>query len=378
MSIRLGLFYPNTACMQVKSRSIAAEQMDIMDFDTHRQVAQAAEKIGLDYLFMADHWGSRGPHTRHSGVGDPILFAPMLSMHLLAATKHIGCISTLHTSWFHPVAIARMGATLDQMSKGRYGINMVTGNGGGYGLISSEFDELGHDERYALASEVLEIVTQAWSQDKIDFKGKYFAIKGELLGPRSYRQPRPLIVSAGASGAGRDFAGHYADYIFMPGQMADDELRARMDDMRATACKYGRPENAIKAQIHASVIVRDTTEEAKAAEEALAQRIDPEIVAEYITAWRGLSMTYKEVHEALAGKDYREIGLLAGARKMHGSADDVADQIEYVHRELNCQGLALVLPIWKPEEIFRIGETVLPRLQKKGIWAPPASRGFGW
>ena len=378
MSIRLGLFYPNTACMQVKSRAIAAENMDIMDFDTHRQVAQAAEKIGLDYLFMADHWGSRGTHTRHSGVGDPILFAPMISMHLLASTKHIGVISTVHTSWFHPVAIARMGATLDQLSKGRWGINMVTGNGGGYGLISNDFDKLDHDERYAMASEVVEVVTQAWSQEKIDFNGKYFTINGELLGPRSYRQPRPLIVSAGASGPGREFAGHYADYIFMPGQMADAELRTRMNDMRAISHKHGRPENAIKMQIHASIIVRETHEEAKAVEAEFLEKIDPEIVAEYITAWRGISLTYKEVHEALAGKDYREMGLVAGARKMHGSAEEVADQIEYLYRELGCQGLALVLPIWKPEEIFRIGETVLPLLQKKGIWEHPATRGGGW
>ncbi len=82
MSIRLGLFYPNTPCMQVKSRSIAAENPDLLDLDVHRQVAQAAETIGLDYVFLADHWGSRGPHSRHSGVMDPMLFAPVLAMHL--------------------------------------------------------------------------------------------------------------------------------------------------------------------------------------------------------------------------------------------------------------------------------------------------------
>lgn len=378
MSIRLGLFYPNTACMQVKSRSIAAENMDIMDLDTHRQVAQACEKIGLDYMFMADHWGSRGPHTRHSGVGDPILFAPILAMHLLAATTRIRCITTVHTSWFHPIAIARMGAALDRLSNGRWGVNMVTGNGGGYGLISNYFDELGHDERYDLASEVVEILTQAWSQEKVDFKGTYFTVKGEMLGPLSTQQPRPLIVSAGASGKGRDFAGRYADYIFMPGQMAVDDLRSRMNDMRAIAKKHGRPDGAIKMQLHASIIVRDTAEEAKAVSDAFAERVDAEIVAEYITAWKGLSMTFKEVHEALAGKDYRQMGLVGGAHKMHGGADQVADEIEYLYRELGCEGLAFVMPIWSPEELFRIGETVLPKLRKKGVWTPPAERGSTW
>ncbi|MGE4218640.1 MAG: LLM class flavin-dependent oxidoreductase [Alphaproteobacteria bacterium] len=378
MSIRLGLFYPNTPCMQVKSRSIAAENPDVLDLDVHRQVAQAAEKIGLDYVFLADHWGSRGPHSRHSGVMDPMLFAPVLGMHLLASTEHLRCVTTMHTSWFHPMAIARMGAALDQLSKGRWGINVVTGNGGGYGLISNYFDDLDHDERYALASEVLELLTQAWSRDVTEFNGKYFTIKGELLGPKSYQQPRPLVVSAGASGAGRDFAARHADYIFMPGSMGAEDLQARMADMQRIAREYGRPEGALKMQLHASIVVRETAEEAMEVSNGLAERIEPELVAEYITAWRGISLTYKEVHEALAGKDYKQMGLVGGAYKLHGSADEVADRIEYFYREFGCQGLALVMPIWTPEEIHRLGELVLPRLQAKGIWTPPADRGWTW
>jgi FMNH2-dependent dimethyl sulfone monooxygenase len=378
MSIRLGLFYPNTASMQVKSRSIAAENPDIMDFDTHRDVARAAEEIGLDYLFLADHWGSRGPHTHHSGVGDPVLCAPMLGMHLLASTTHLRCITTMHTSWFHPIAIARMGAALDMMSKGRWGINVVTGDGSGSGLISGYFDDLDHDRRYDLASEVVEVLTRAWSQDMVEFEGDFFSIKGQLVGPLGYQQPRPLIVSAGASDAGREFAGRYGDYIFMPGQMAEADMKARMADMRRIAEKHGRPAGALKMQTHASIVVRETADEARAVSDGFAERIDPEIVAEYITAWRGMSLTYTEVHKALEGKDYKQMGLVAGARKMHGSAEQVADDIEYLYRECGCQGLAFVMPIWTPEELFRIGDLVMPRLRAKGIWTPPAERGWGW
>ena len=250
MSMRLGLFYPNASSVHIKSRAVAAANPDLLDFETHRQVAQAAEEIGLDYMFLADSWAPYGPHSRHSGVMDPILLSPMLGMHLLACTKRIRCITTIHTSWFHPLVIARMGGALDAMSNGRWGVNLVTSAGGAEGLAPDVFDTIGHNQRYDRAAEMVEILTQAWSQDSIDFTGKHFRLQGQLVGPRTTQQPRPLIVSAGASDAGRAFAGRYGDYIFMPGRTALEELRTRLDDIRRVAREHGRPEGAIKLQMH--------------------------------------------------------------------------------------------------------------------------------
>src|ERR1700733_7064206 len=120
MSLRLGLFYPNALSIHVMSGEVTAANLDVLDFDTHRQVAQAAEEIGLDYMFLADAWGPFGPKARAARVQDPALLSPLLGMHLLGSTTRIRCITTVHTTWFHPLVVARMGAALDAMSTGRW------------------------------------------------------------------------------------------------------------------------------------------------------------------------------------------------------------------------------------------------------------------
>lgn len=378
MSLRLGLFYPNCSTMHCKSRAVGAANPDLLSFDTHRQVAQASEAIGLDYMFLADLWAPRGPMSRDSGVADPLLLSPILAPYLLAVTARIRCITTIHTSWFHPIAIARMGGTLDAMSKGRWGINIVTGDGGAPNLAPDIFERIDHDQRYSQAAEIVEILTQAWSRDEIDFEGRHFTIKGAVVGPRTVQQPRPLVVSAGASGAGRDFAGRYADYIFMPGRMEPAELKKRLDDMQRIATDAGRPQGALKLQMHVSLVVRETAAEAEEASQWLAERVDADITAEYLAGMRGSSTTYDDVYRELGELDLRKIGLSAGASKMHGSADDVADRIADLHRNYGADGLALTLPIWSPEEIRRVGDLLLPRLQARGVWSPPETRNWGW
>jgi len=378
MSLRLGLFYPNARSIHVMSPEIIARNPDLLDFETHRQVARAAEEIGLDYLFLAEAWGPYGPKSRAAGVQDPIILAPMLAMHLLASTTRIRCITTLHTAWFHPLVIARIGAGLDAMSRGRWGVNLVSGSGFAEGLAPDLFDGLDHDERYEHAAETVEILTQAWSGDTIDFAGRHFRVNGQLVGPRPVQQPRPLIVSAGASDAGREFAGRYADYIFMPGRTPLDEVVRRVDDIRRIGRDHGRMDDAIRLQMHASLVVRETAAEAEALSAHIADTVDLGITAEYLNGVRGNISTYDEVYRSLGELQLRQVGSVAGSRRVHGSADQVADHIEMLHRSFGCGGIALTLPVWDPEEIFRFGELVLPRLEAKGIWTPPASRGWGW
>jgi len=378
MSLRLGLFYPNAASIHVMSAEVIARNPDVLAFDTHRQVARAAEEIGLDYLFLADAWGPYGPKSRQAGVQDPILLSPLLAMHLLASTERIRCITTIHTAWFHPLAIARLGGALDAMSNGRWGVNLVSGSGFAEGLAPDLFEGLDHDRRYEHAAETVEVLTRAWSGETIDFAGKHFRIKGQLVGPRPVQQLRPLIVSAGASDAGRQFAGRYADYIFMPGRTPLEEVVRRVGDIRRIGRECGRPADAIKLQMHASLVVRETAAEAEEVSAAISDTVDLDITAEYLNGVRGNISTYDEVYRSLGELQLRQIGSVAGSRRVHGGADDVADHIEMLHHRFGCDGIAFTLPVWSPEEIRRIGELVLPRLEAKGIWSPPRRRGWGW
>lgn len=378
MSLRLGLFYPNSASIHVQSPDVTARTPDLLDFETHTRLARAAEETGFDYAFMADGWGSMGPHARAAGYMDPILLTPMLAMPLFAATTRLRVITTIHTSWFHPLLIARVGGMLDAMSRGRWGINIVSGSGFSEGFDKTALGDLTPEQRYERAAETVEILLGAWAEADLHHHGRHFQIDGRLVGPRAVQKPRPLIVSAGASDAGRQFAGRYADYIFMPGRTPQQELRKRVEDIRRIATKHGRPADSVKLQVHASVVVRATKKEADEYSRWIADTVDLELVAEYLNSVRSAISTYDDIYRSLGELEMRQVGSVAGARKIHGDADEVADHIERLHREFGCDGVAVSFPAWCPEEVQLFGELVLPRLAAKGIWTRPEERGSTW
>ncbi len=203
MTLRLGLFYPNARSIHVLSPEVIRRTPDLLDYEVHTDLAQTAEKNGFDYAFMADGWGSFGPAAHAGGYYDPIILSPLLAMHLLAVTTRLRCITTIHTSFFHPLLVARIGGALDALSKGRWGINIVTGSGFGEGLDKHTFGSLNSKQRYERASETMELLLRAWSGKKIEFDGNYFQVDGQLVGPNAALDPKPLVVSAGASDAGR-------------------------------------------------------------------------------------------------------------------------------------------------------------------------------
>lgn len=361
------------------SPAVTAKLPDLLSYETHTKLAQAAEEARFDYAFMADGWGSMGPRSRDMGYMDPALLTPMLANTVLAATRHLRCITTIHTTWFHPLLVARVGGMLDAMSGGRWGINIVTGAGFGETLDRELFGNLNSEQRYERAAEVMEVLKVMWGQHgEIKHRGKHFDFDGWLVGPHPVQKPLPLIVSAGASDAGREFAGHYADYIFMPGRTPIEELKRRFDDIKRVALSQGRSADAVKLQMHVSVVVRESKKEAEEFSNWIAETVDLEGVVEYLKGVRTGISTYDDIYRSLGELQMRQVGSVAGSRKIHGSADEVADHIEMLHHKFGCDGIAVTFPLWNPEEVRNFGELVLPRLEAKGIWAAPATRGYGW
>ena len=378
MSLRIGLFYPNTQSMHALSPKAVEQSPALLDMQSHIDCAQISEGVGLDYLFMAEVWSPYGPRSREGGIVDPALLSPLLAATLIPVTRKIRLITTVHTSWFHPLAVARMGGTLDSLSNGRWGLNVVTGAGFADKLVGAESADLDHDARYDRAAEAVEIMTQSWSLGQINFTGEHFRIAGQIVGPRTVQQPRPLLVSAGASDAGRKFAGFYADYVFMPGRTPLAECRERIVDIRRIACEAGRPEGSVKLQMHASMLVRESEDEALEASAELAQSVDLDYVVEYLNSIRRNISTYDDIYAQLGEFELRKIGKVSGAREIHAGADRAADEIECLATEYGCDGIALTFPVWQPEEIKRFADLVLPRLKKRGLWSHPDSRGWSW
>jgi FMNH2-dependent dimethyl sulfone monooxygenase len=276
--------------------------------------------------------------------------------------------------------VARIGAKLDTLSQGRWGVNLVTGSGGAEGLFESLDAYPDHDERYTMAEEALAIITQLWRGEPCDFEGKYYRVKGELIGPGVMQQPYPAIVTAGASAAGLRFTARYADWHFMPGRMAPDEALTRIARLVDLCQAVGRPANAIRILRHISMLVRDTEQEAQEVTEWLVSLVDQEMAHRYIEQIGQRISTYREVYQQYARDDatVRRIGLSSGALVAHGTPAHVAEQIHALHETQACGGIALTCPLWHAEEIERFTQGVLPLLEKMGLWISPHRRGWSW
>jgi FMNH2-dependent dimethyl sulfone monooxygenase len=144
----------------------------------------------------------------------------VLAVPLILATSHIGIVSTLHTTFLHPVVIARLGAHLDWVSGGRWGWNIVNGfrehEARLFGL-----DGLAPDGGYELTQESVDIVRALWANPPagISHNGKHFKVEGKIRRP--VPDALPLMVSAAASSSGRAFAAANCDYLFTSAQSAD-------------------------------------------------------------------------------------------------------------------------------------------------------------
>jgi FMN-dependent oxidoreductase (nitrilotriacetate monooxygenase family) len=231
------------------------------DIDYWIDIAKRAEAGGFDALFLGDVLALQQGADRHlSDAMDPIVILSALA----AKTKRIGLIGTASTSFDHPYHLARRFASLDHISGGRAGWNIVTSSNAleaqNFGLDTMPE----HDQRYARAADVVDAALALWDSwdadariaDKqsgryldpakvrvVDHRGPFIRTRGPLNVPRSPKG-RPLLAQAGASEAGRDFAARYADLVFTV-QASLPEAQAFYADMKARAVRHGRSPDSI-------------------------------------------------------------------------------------------------------------------------------------
>jgi dimethylsulfone monooxygenase len=238
--LELGVFAPTIGCMPpAANRSFilisAAEQRTDITYEYNRRVAEILERAGLEIFFMAERGGSGfGPSRFWTTSLDSFSTAAALA----AVTERVKLISTVHSAFFHPGIVARIGATLDQISRGRWGLNIVSG------WAEKDFEMLGlplleHDQRYRLSTEFVEILKKFWTEDWFDYTGHYFNIRQGTCEPKPLQRPGPPLYNAGSSPAGRDFAARNCDWYFTgaptPAQAAEELV-----DMRRRASAQGR------------------------------------------------------------------------------------------------------------------------------------------
>ena len=234
----------------------AAEGVFTGDWEESKTLAQTADRIGLEALISVARWRGFGGTTNFNDISfDTIAWAAALA----PITESIQIFSTVHVPTIHPVRMAKAAATIDHVSQGRYGLNIVAGWNPGeiamFGALQKE-----HDERYAVAGEWIEAIRRMWTEDTFDFAGKYFTIPAAHSEPKPLQQPAPTVMSAGASIAGSDFAAQHADCQFIS-LLGVDDLRARTTGLKEYARRnYQRD---VKIFTTTYIMCRDTEQEAR-------------------------------------------------------------------------------------------------------------------
>lgn len=255
--------------------------------DQYIDLAKAIERAGFDFLMMEDsvqipdaYQNSKEYYLRTASAApkhDPAVLASIL----LHATDRVGIVTTLTTTFYHPFTVARMMASLDHVSAGRAGWNVVTGSSV-RAAQNFGFDMPEHDLRYEMADEFVDLACRLWDSwepesvvadpiggvyadhtkvHDVDFAGEYYASRGPL-NTIPLPQGRPVLLQAGGSEKGKDLAAKYVDSIIAnpPGV---EKMKAYRDDIRRRAVSFGRSPDAVKVMYLVSPILGETDEEAR-------------------------------------------------------------------------------------------------------------------
>lgn len=232
------------------------------DWKASLEVSQIADIAGLEAVVPYARW--RGPiadkgNHRSSYVFDTYTWAAGMAQ----GTKQTGVFCTSHVPTIHPVLAAKQCATIDHISGGRFGLNVVAG----WNKLELEMfgaPMKGHDDRYRQAAEWIDLLRRLWTEEEaFDFEGDFYNVTKAISLPKPVQQPFPPIMNAGGSGAGQHFAAKHADMAFIM-LRGDDPAgwRAQVDSYRALARdEYGRD---IQIWSFASVVHRNTMAEAQA------------------------------------------------------------------------------------------------------------------
>jgi FMNH2-dependent dimethyl sulfone monooxygenase len=355
----LGLFLPIQAGGW--SASTLPRSTD-WNFDYNLTLVQKAEAFGFDLVFALSQWLPKGGY---GGVFNGEALDSFMSLAAMTArTERIILVATSHVLYgpWHPLHFAKFSATLDHISKGRWGINVVTG----HRAIEHEmfgWHRIEHDRRYELAAEFLDAVQQLWAQpENFSFAPELSSWKLDkaFVTPKP-KYGRPLLVNATGSDTGIDFAARYSDVVFITSPAGSEieaalaALPAHTARVKATAAKHGRK---IRTLINPMVICRESEAEARAYHDAIVAHGDEGSFHRFDSdahAWRGNA---EQRNQAAA----RAVG---GNIAMVGSPQQIADYIVRLH-QAGIDGVQLSFFDFQPDLDF-FGERVVPLLREAGL-----------
>ncbi|EJT01034.1 LLM class flavin-dependent oxidoreductase [Rhizobium sp. CCGE 510] len=394
------------------------------DLDYWTEFAKTAERGKLDGIFLADivgvydvYKGSPAPVIETAAqvpVNDPLM--PISAMAYV--TKHLGFGVTVNTTFEPPFLLARRMSTLDHLTKGRIGWNIVTGYLDS-AARSMGFDKLPeHDARYDAAEEYLEIVYKLWEGSwdddavlrhkasgiyadpskvrTVSHDGKYYRMQGiHLCEPSPQRTP--LLFQAGASARGQDFAARHAECVFIASSNPR-AARSTADALRAKAEAIGRGADALKILNLVSVVVGRTEKEARDKLEDYRRHASVEASLAHYSASIGIDLSKYGLDEVIsqsstnanqsalasitkqAAKPVTPRDIIdqmvpgSGMKPMVGSPEQIADHLQTWIAEGGIDGFNLARTV-APESLRDLVDLVVPVLQERGVFKADYAEG---
>jgi len=388
------------------------------ELDFWQAEAKLAEAGLFDTVFLADVLGAYdgyrgGPETALREAvqipnNDPLLVIPAMA----AATTHLGFVATFSTTYEPPFTFARRASTLDHLTRGRFGWNIVTSYlpsaARNFGLA----DELSHEQRYQRAHEYLDVLYKLWEgsweddavvRDRdggvytdptkvhpIDHEGEYFRVSGPHLSEPS-PQRTPVLFQAGSSPTGRAFAGKHAEIVFVGGASVRD-FAASITDIHRRAEEFGRGTDAVRTLGSAVLIAGKTHEDAERKAEEFERLSSAEGYLAYAGGGSGIDLAayprdtlVSDIIAAVAstkdrstmsryapgatvGDALREVTRFDGGPFFAlGTGEEIADSIENWVAETGIDGFNLRQFV-TPGTLEDFIEYVVPVLQKRGLY----------
>lgn len=382
-------------------------------------LARLLEQGLFDGIFIADVLGtydvygqSHEAALRHAAqipVTDPLLVIPAMA----AVTQHLGFGVTAGTAYEHPYPFARRMSTLDHLTEGRIGWNVVTGYLPSAARNMGQGDQMDHDTRYDHADEYMEVLYKLWEgsweddavirdretgvftdPDKvhpINHVGKYFTVPGIHLVEPS-RQRTPVIFQAGTSPRGVRFAADHAEAIFV-GAPTKAVLARQVGEIRSALGRSGRPQDGARIYAMATIVTDRTSSQARSKHERLLEFASPEAALVLTSGWMGIDLAEYSLDDPIGNvqsnaiqstvasfqsenpdgrewtvRDIAEYSKIGGYGPVFvGSAGEVADQLQDWVEATGIDGFNLSYAI-TPGTFEDVVAHVVPELQRRGAY----------
>jgi FMN-dependent oxidoreductase (nitrilotriacetate monooxygenase family) len=413
--LKLGAFFHPTG-HHVAAWLAEGSQIDAgTNFEHYVRLAQTAERAKFDLVFLADAIATRDGNVEGLSRWPQYMayFEPLTLLSALAAvTKNIGLVCTATTSYNEPYHIARKFASLDHISHGRVGWNVVTSSNASEAFNFGRDAHFGHSERYDRAAEFVNIVKALWDSydddafvrdrstgryfepSKLHYlrhRGKHFSVRGPLNVARP-PQGYPVIFQASASDTGKELAAKIAEVVFTP--LHDlDKGQAFYKQVKDDAARYGRSWDDVIIMPGLNPIVGRTHKEAVEKQQHLQSLIHPDVGKELLSnALGGIDLSDIEIDKPLPDhiispedrktnprfsylfkekltvrEMYQKYGSARGQRTLVGTATEIADQMEqwFVGRAVDGY---LIQPPQLPTGLDEFIDQVVPVLQERGLY----------